>query len=156
MKEFEIWKDIPGYPGYQVSTHGRVKGKFGRILRPDTNYKGYYRVLLMVDGKRYSRPIHRLVGLTFLGLDPNDKWQVMMHLDDNPKNNYLSNLKVGTHKENTAWNIKGEWGLYQMKNGHWKVTVCHKGKRRYTSRKTKEDAIAVRDSIYKEMIEELG
>ena len=49
----ETFKDIPGFPKYQVSDLGNVKSfkvdkEKGRILRPGSSYGGYPVVLLML------------------------------------------------------------------------------------------------------------
>jgi len=44
---------------------------------------------------------HRLVGMAFLGLDPNSKSKkVIDHKDGNKRNNKLSNLELVTQSEN--------------------------------------------------------
>lgn len=56
---------------------------------------------------------HRLVAQAFLWLDIRDKKTVVMHLDDDPKNNKVDNLKVWTQKENIAMCIK-QWKHYSQ------------------------------------------
>lgn len=94
----EIWKDISGFPGYQVSNLGRVKSK-RQALKPIFNktYKdvGYYRVKLSGGNIRY---IHRLVAIAFL---PNpDNKPTVNHKDSNKANNAASNLEWATVSEN--------------------------------------------------------
>lgn len=105
------WRDIEGYEGlYQVSNTGLVKSLVGwngkeyvkreRILKPA---KGgtvpYLFVGLYKDRKVKRFNVHRLVAIAFLD-NPNNL-PVVMHLDDNPTNNNVTNLKWGTTKENT-------------------------------------------------------
>lgn len=74
----EIWKDVPGFPGYQVSNAGRVRSLprivkrgnhtmsiSGSILRFGTSM-GYSFVNLRKDGKSISVKVHKLVGLVFV------------------------------------------------------------------------------------------
>ena len=46
----EIWKEIPMYPGYEVSTYGQVRsfkqGRNGYILAQRTDKRGYSHVML--------------------------------------------------------------------------------------------------------------
>ena len=45
----EVFVDIPGYEGYQISNYGRVKNsKTGKILKPYIT-RGYLRVSLYND-----------------------------------------------------------------------------------------------------------
>ena len=113
----EIWKDIPGYEGkYQASTEGRIRsldyevgGKNhysgkpftrtipGRILRPGRYCKtGHVSVVLGrgTDGK----PVHQLVMRTFVGEPP--LGMEVLHINGNPKDNRLENLRYGTRTEN--------------------------------------------------------
>ncbi len=114
MKE-ELWKLIPGIKGYIVSNTGKVmvlprlgnkltgktqtNGAFGKVLKPRKQYQGYWQVGLTIDGKKKYEYVHRLVAKAFLktrrGCD------LVLHKDDNPSNNHLSNLKWGTHYMNS-------------------------------------------------------
>jgi len=63
------------------------------------NNCGYNFVSLKTDeGKWKTFYVHRLVAEAFLN-NPNN-FPNVLHLDDNPKNNNLSNLKWGTQTEN--------------------------------------------------------
>lgn len=89
----EIWKDIPGYEGrYQASNEGRIKGAYGRVLKPG-NCRGYSIVNISGYG---TIAVHLLVARTFLPL-PNE---TVNHKDGNKKNNALINLEWVTRSEN--------------------------------------------------------
>lgn len=108
--EKEIWKDIDGdRPGYQVSTHGRVRSFHKRIGKP--LYWGIsdtpQRILLLGHKSRYPtvslgrdriRYVHQLVMETFVGPCPDR--QEVCHNDGDSNNNHLSNLRYDTHKNN--------------------------------------------------------
>lgn len=109
---FEIWKDIPGFDGFQSSSMGNVRTlnwrHTGRThqLKP-VNHKGYLRVWVTLNGKGSFVFVHRLVAITFLP-NPNGLPQIN-HKDENPLNNQVSNLEwcdakynsnYGNHKEN--------------------------------------------------------
>lgn len=71
--ELEIWKDIEGISGYQISNFGRVKSfkqSNGRILLGGIR-SGYPSVFL--NGKNFT--IHRLVGFSFIE-NPKNKEQI--------------------------------------------------------------------------------
>ena len=115
--EEEIWKDIPGYEGkYQASTLGKIKSldrmvKYenhrtgsaycrpmkGRILKPGTFCKSGHVSVVLGHGKNGS-PVHQLVMKTFVGHPP--KGMEVLHINGNPKDNRLSNLRYGTRTEN--------------------------------------------------------
>ena len=95
------WVVSPSYSGYEVSDAGLVRNiKTKHILTFNTK-KGthpYQRVHLCVKGKAKYVLVHRLILEAFVG--PCPVGHQTLHLDDNPKNNHLSNLKWGTPKEN--------------------------------------------------------
>lgn len=97
----ENWKEIPGY-NYLISDHGRVYSLFrNHLLKPGLDKDGYFLVRLAKAGIGKSYRLHNLEMKIFKGL-PEDPKMVVMHLDDNPQNNILTNLKYGTTKENIS------------------------------------------------------
>ena len=109
----ENWKDIPGFEGrYQASDAGRVRSvdrrvrlvahgvettrlARGRILRPAPSRSGHLSVVL---GRSNTRGVHTLVMRAFVGEPP--EGNEVLHLDHNPTNNALANLRYGTRSEN--------------------------------------------------------
>ena len=104
----EIWKDIEGYQGYQVSNLGRLRsvnrtilagGKArqyrGKILKPRITPRGYLQVCFSEHPNLY---VHRAVAKAFVpgyfeGAQVN-------HIDENRQNNIFDNLEWVTAKEN--------------------------------------------------------
>lgn len=82
----ENWKDITGFPGYQVSDQGRIRtfwkrkhhptgygsfntiGSVPKIMCQSDDGNGYAKVMLYskIDGKRYCKKVHRLVAEAFI------------------------------------------------------------------------------------------
>jgi len=110
----EEWRPVVGYEGaYEVSDQGRVRSlerrvrlvtrQAGeptrlvspRVLRPGPMASGHLSVAI---GKGNSRLVHQLVLEAFVGPRPIG-WD-SLHLDHNPANNALSNLRYGTRSEN--------------------------------------------------------
>lgn len=109
----ETWKDIPDYPGYQVSNMGRVRtfNKVSsskryplrhwqnRILKPKP-LKGYCKVDLWNENGNCEFLIHRLVAKAFvLGETADAKF--INHKNGVKNDNRADNLEWVTYKENT-------------------------------------------------------
>lgn len=97
----EIFKPIPGFPGYEVSNMGRVKsykGRSPRVLKLSTNEWGYRCISLFGDGKVMRKLVHRLVMLTFVG--PCPEGMEVCHGSGGPGDERLDNLRYDTHSAN--------------------------------------------------------
>lgn len=113
----EVWKSVIGYEGiYEVSNSGRVRSvdcfktnslgyvRFvkGREIFGAIDQDGYRKVLLYSNQgdwkKRKAFFVHSLVLTAFRGARPEKS--ISRHLDGNPSNNYLANLKWGTATQN--------------------------------------------------------
>jgi hypothetical protein len=147
----EVYVNITGFSKYQISNFGNCKNiKTGRILKPGTNCNGYLYVILMDDGERSTKTIHRLVANAFLQ-NSEDKKNVD-HVDRNKTNNYLSNLRYATLSENSqnasmkSNNTSGVVGVSWDKNKNkWKVQITVNCVQKHLGYFTiKEDAIAAR------------
>lgn len=109
----EIWKEVPEYPMYEVSSLGRVRswkkanGKYRPYIRAKTpklrklfvNPSGYCVVALCKEGIIKLFRVHTLVLFTFIGERP--KGMEAAHLNGKKKDNRLDNLAWVTHKENS-------------------------------------------------------
>ena len=95
----EIWKQIAGYKNYSVSSCGKVRNDTARnAVTPFDNGAGYQRVTFVKDKKRKILYVHRLVAIQFL--DNPDEKPCVDHIDQNTKNNKVSNLRWATKSEN--------------------------------------------------------
>ena len=126
----EIWKNIKGYPNYQVSNMGRVKrlstGYYRRtekILKPQLQNNGYLHIKLSQKDKTKCILVHRLVAQVFIP-NPNNLPQVN-HINEDKTDNRVENLewcdrkyninygngiskRVKTNKENGTYKKIGE------------------------------------------------
>jgi hypothetical protein len=102
----EEWRDIPNYPGYQVSNAGNVRSYRAKRNALPVPYpikpsiiRGRKNVGLWLSGKKHHLPIHRLVLLAFVG-PPSKEKPCCCHIDGDPDNNIPENLKWGSYKDN--------------------------------------------------------
>lgn len=117
----EEWRNIPGFPDYQVSDFGSIRSRLKkgnhkakhadkwRLLRP-TNTRGYQSVYLPVNGKYQHKRVHMLVLLAFVGPRPLN--QEIAHLNGTRADNRLVNLLYCSHVENESHKrLHGTLGL---------------------------------------------
>ena len=95
----ENWRLISGYDNYEVSSHGRVRNnETSRILKIQTNNRGYTTIVLTREAQRKTHSVHRLVGFAFL--DRNDEQTDVDHINHDRNNNMVNNLRWTTKSVN--------------------------------------------------------
>jgi hypothetical protein len=120
--EEEIWKPIKDLESvYEVSNLGRLKSlkrltnscynskrSVGeRIITQHLNPKGYQTVCISINGKHFTKPIHRYVAKLFVSGETKEKWQVN-HKDGNKLNNNANNLEWITPRDNIIHAYRNE------------------------------------------------
>lgn len=94
-----MYVSIPNYPLYLINEYGDVvscmHGKW-KPLKKWENSKGYPSVKLTNSAGSKKWLVSRLVLSAWVGPSSLD----VLHVDNNPMNNQLSNLKYGTHSQN--------------------------------------------------------
>lgn len=91
--------EIEVYKNYLVNKKGEVFSKNRkRKMTTSVNYKGYEQIYLVVNGKKMTTFVHRLVAIAFLE-NPNNLPQVN-HKDGNKLNNNVENLEWISNKDN--------------------------------------------------------
>lgn len=138
----EIWKDIPSLEGYyQVSNFGRVRSldryvnnsrggkRFikGKLKKTPPSARGYIRLNLYKKGKVYRFSLHRLVYSLFIGKLIEGLF--IDHIDGNPSNNNLSNLRQVTPSQ-SSFNTRPIKGTskykgvsYKSDRNKWRVSI---------------------------------
>lgn len=86
------FKPVNGYEGYSINESGLVKNKQGKIMKTRKDKYGYERLNLQKEGKKVTEKIHRLVMTTFNPVE-NANNMTVDHIDGNPSNNNISNLR---------------------------------------------------------------
>lgn len=123
-------KTITEFPDYAITKDGRVwsrpridflgRKRKGQWLKPTYHPFGYVQVCLCKNGKVFTRRSHHLVLETYVGPCPTG--MEFRHLDGDPTNNHISNLKWGTHVENEQDKIANNTYQYGERNGSSKLT----------------------------------
>jgi hypothetical protein len=157
--ENEIWKPIEGFYQYEISNLGNIKSftKYKKILKQHIDTRGYYKVDLYYDtGKKKPLQVHVLLAKAFI---PNpDNKECVDHIDRNPQNNELTNLRWATRSENQQNrtiqnnNTSGTSGVtYRKDRNNWSVRVWINEKAIFGGNfKDKNEAIKARNDLVKE------
>ena len=137
----EEWRPVVGFEGlYEVSNLGRVKrimagrgtnAKDG-ILKPNTSKKGYLRVFLSRNSKKYTKALHILVAKAWL---PNPKGLPQVnHVDTIKANCRASNLEwasqVGNMQHAARNGLLGQGVYFYNAIGKWRATYNPKSRQR--------------------------
>ena len=110
----EEWREVPGYPQYEVSNLGRVRSwtrkMKGKLMKLRLTRKGYPYV--MFGTKVFT--VHKLVLVAFVG--PRPEGLMCLHADDDKTNACLTNLSWGTRSDNNkqAWRVGANTGRRQL------------------------------------------
>ena len=89
--------EIINYDNYKIYENGNVE-RNGKILKPTLNENGYYYIKLYKDNKKKMFRIHRLIALHYIE-NPNN-YEFVDHIDRDPKNNQIGNLRWVTISQN--------------------------------------------------------
>lgn len=120
----EEWRPVPGWPGYDVSSLGRVRSvprilgdgrtAGGVVLAQHRDGKGYARVTLSRGARSSVKRVHNLVALAFLG--PRPRGMQVLHRNDDHSRNDIGSLRYGTPERNVRERTRRE-RRQKMKRG---------------------------------------
>ena len=113
----ETWRTIEAFPNYDVSDLGNVRSKWnGRMVAKGTRQGGTKYVQLHVDKKTHLCTVSNLVWITFR--EPVPKGTKIEHINGDPADDRLVNLKVTKEKKQTMKLTKEEFaaGLEATRN----------------------------------------
>lgn len=142
------WIKINSIGNYSISENGIViNNDTNKIKKPIIDKDGYYRMTLCDKGKTKTIFIHRELARAFIENPHN--LPVVDHIDRNPQNNSLSNLRWATHSMNNCnkdiISNSGERYIYIIKSGSFQTMIPSKNICK--TFKTLPEAIEYRNSL---------
>jgi hypothetical protein len=136
------WKTIKDYKDYEINTNGDVM-RGSRLLKHKKEKNGYSRVTLFLNGKPRLFSVHRLLLQTF---NPIDVYMEVDHINHNPSDNRLENLRWCSSSQNKR-NVQKPIGCSSKYIGvykrgkKWHCSVRINGKKKFCgSFNTEEEA----------------
>ena len=121
-KDAEIWNGISNFKNYEVSNRGRIRSKTrkswhrgskthmslkGKLMKQRWNKacKCYFLDLIDDESKRRTVYPHKEVAKAFVEQESEDL-KMIIHVDNNPRNNHSSNLKWMTPSAHMKWQFE--------------------------------------------------
>ena len=145
-----MFSPVSGFPNYIINDNGVIYSQRGEMKQQIRN--GYHRVGL-INEKRYFFSVHRLVYQHF-GKDWNPELTVD-HIDGNPLNNHISNLRMATSQQqmyNMIRKNKYGKGIRITKTNRYVAQIQINGKNTHLGTfETIEEAKEVHDTKAKEL-----
>lgn len=105
----ELWKNIPGFKDYEISSHGRIRSlertksyKSGKIVhfkskikRLRKHPKNHFLMTDLIDDKGKRRTVypHKAVAIAFIKNQHPRKYKIVIHKDLDVSNNSMENLE---------------------------------------------------------------
>lgn len=112
----ELWRNIPDFPRYDVSSLGRIRNvETGRDMALTINQRGITYVGLMKDGVQLKRSVAVLTARAYLDIPQHVMFDTVIHLDGDRQNCAAHNLMWRPHhftinymrqfREDPAWRM---------------------------------------------------
>ncbi len=100
----EIWINIPSAENYEASNYGNIRRARpgpntyeGKPVKPVIDKSGYFKVIVVVDGKLRSYRVHNLIAETWIGKRPDNN--EIHHINGNRRDNHETNLEYLSGEE---------------------------------------------------------
>jgi NUMOD4 motif/HNH endonuclease/AP2 domain len=121
----DTWKVIENFENYEISNKGIIRNIHTQKFRKQQIHEnGYFFVQLWKNNKPKNILIHRLLALAFVENPSNLK--EINHIDRNPQNNRIENLRFATSSQN-----KTNTNMYSNNKSGIKGVSWHKNAKKF-------------------------
>ena len=105
MAEQEEFKTIPDFESYEINNLGIIRNKYTKhkleyIERENGHYQAQFTITDCLGKQNYVLSVHRTVYRLFSNESENIDNFFIDHKDQDPKNNYIKNLRLATPQQN--------------------------------------------------------
>jgi hypothetical protein len=149
----ECWKPIQEFEVYEVSSFGNIRNTLtGRLLKPNTDTRGYFQTALYKNNHKHTFLTHRLVASAFI--ENTADLKEIDHINRMKTDNRVENLRWVSRSENmfnTNHHMSDMLGIQRRSDrDSFRVVFQMNGKLKYVgSSKSLEGAKDIRDAFLK-------
>ena len=119
----EVWKPIDGFSNYEISSRGKIRSKTrktwhkgsktnmtikGKMMKQRWNKTCKCYFLDLIDDEKRRRTVypHKEVAKAFVDNNDPEEFNMIIHEDNNPRNNKADNLKWVSASEHMKWQFE--------------------------------------------------
>ena len=113
----DMWRGLPAKNPYWFELKGCINGGGYMVVKIDRKIMSYHRIVYFLHNQEWD-------------IYNTSTDNCIDHIDRNPLNNRIENLRNVTHQEN-MWNKNCRGYSWNTKEGRWKAQIVFNGKQKH-------------------------